>query len=47
LKILQKLLRHPFSPVKKLENKFYLTKNGIDLAEGFLDGLLHLKNMII
>ena len=42
-KLLNKLLKDPFQPVGLSKKAFYLTKNGIDEAEGFLEGLLHLK----
>jgi Arc/MetJ-type ribon-helix-helix transcriptional regulator len=38
----KKLLRHPCRPVRMTKKGFVLTDIGKDIAEGFLDALLHL-----
>lgn len=46
LKLLNRLLRHPFKPVAETGGKYFLTKNGIIAAEGFLEGLFYFKKMV-
>ena len=46
LRLLERLLKHPFKPIEEVKGKYYLTENGIDAAEGFLEGLFHFKKML-
>ncbi len=43
--VANRLTRNPLKPVRVLEGKFVLTEIGIDIAEGFLDSLLHLRKI--
>ena len=43
--VAKRLTRNPLKPIKIIEGKFVLTEIGIDLAEGFLDSLLHLRKI--
>jgi|TARA_B100001971_G_C18181784_1_gene533196 Arc/MetJ-type ribon-helix-helix transcriptional regulator len=43
--IAKRLVRHPFGIVKIKEGSFVLTDNGRDVAEGFIDSLLHLRRI--
>ena len=43
--IAKRLVRHPFGIVKIQGEGFVLTENGRDIAEGFIDSLLHLRRI--
>jgi len=44
-RLLKKLLRKPMKPIKIKKDEIILTEMGLDLAEGFLEALLHLEKI--
>lgn len=45
-KIIKRISRRPLKPIKIIKGKMQLTEIGRDLAEGFLDSLLHLEKIV-
>ena len=43
--IAKRLLRKPLKVLELKDEKFMLTEIGTDVAEGFIEGLLHLKEI--
>ena len=43
--IAKRLVRHPFGILKFINGELVLTENGKEVAEGFIDSLLHLRRI--